>query len=66
MKRLAALLILAAPLPAIADPGPPQEGCGFLPIAQRMLLPPDHPCYIPPPEEEVCYEGGWMVVCSGP
>lgn len=42
MKLLIAILILV-PSTALADPNPPQEGCGFLPGP----IPACHPCHFP-------------------
>lgn len=56
------ILLVAALFGATAfydpDPGPSPEGCGFLPVAERYLLPPDHPCYLepPPPPPPPCYD----------
>lgn len=64
LKLLIAAALVALPAAALADPGPPvdPETCRFLPLADRYLLPPDHPCYLPPPE--VCYDpGGWITIC---
>lgn len=49
------LALLAIPSAALADPGPPHpnETCSFFPMEVRMALPPDHPCYIPPPPPPV-------------
>lgn len=69
MKTLYIFMIFAVaalvPSAVLADPGTPfePETCRFLPVENRYLLPPDHPCHLDPPQ--ICYtEGGVPIICE--